>query len=77
MKYRDEWKGRLRITFNGNVMWDGTKVGHVYSRYRKGAKTRAGMETNMVYLVTGRDTEFDTMSNAVASLIPTEGGSGG
>jgi len=70
VKYRTEWKGRLKINTTGHVFWDGKKVGHVYSRYKKGARSQLGMETNTVFFVTGRDTEYDTMSNAVASLIP-------
>lgn len=70
MRYKPEWKGRLRVDASGRVFWDGKKLGHVYSRYKKGAKTKAGMETNMVFFVTGVDAEFETMTAALESLVP-------
>lgn len=72
MKYPEKWKGRIRVSTTGHVFWDGKKVGHVYSRYKKGARSQGGMETNTVYFVTGRDAAYDTMTNAIASLIPAE-----
>jgi hypothetical protein len=72
MKYPEKWKGRVRVNTHGHVFWDGKKVGHVYNRYRAGFKTPGGMQTNTVFFVTGRDTEYPTARAAIGSLLPAE-----
>lgn len=51
MKYRPEWKGRLRITWNkgDEVWWDGTKIGLVWSEHCEGALSPGGMVTNLIW----------------------------
>lgn len=51
MKYRPEWKGRLRITWNkgDEVWWDGNKIGLVWSKHQKGACSPRGMQTDCVW----------------------------
>jgi hypothetical protein len=50
MRYKDEWRGHLRINSFGRVNWDNKDIGRVVSYYKAGAKSPGGMVTNCVWV---------------------------
>jgi hypothetical protein len=67
MRYKPEWKGRLKIGFTGTVEWDGKRIGKVAAVHRPGAKSPGGMVTDTVYQADG--TEYPSMTQAAEALI--------
>ncbi len=51
MRYRPEWIGRLRITWNcgDNVLWDGNLIGKIWNEHLDGATSPKGMITNLIW----------------------------
>jgi hypothetical protein len=49
MRYKQEWKGRLRVVDGSRVFWDGQEVGRVASETSPGAKSPRGMVTDKVW----------------------------
>jgi hypothetical protein len=68
MRYRFDWKGKLRVDGKNNVHWNGQHVGKVSSRRVDGAKSPGGMVTDTVwtgtrlYATVGHGYEKDTAS---------------
>lgn len=72
MKYKSEWKGRLRVdSHNGAVFWDNKSIGLVRSVRRDGAKSPGGMVTNQVWMARNNygEQEFPSMFAALCHLI--------
>jgi hypothetical protein len=49
MKYREEWKGKLRVDTHMNAYWHGKNIGRVIGIYSEGAKSPGGMVTNTIW----------------------------
>jgi hypothetical protein len=72
MRYKAEWKGRLRVLNGGHITWDGRGIGSVCSVTRPGARSPGGMVTNTVF-VTGEGGEFPSMTEALDHLVAQAG----
>lgn len=75
MRYKPEWKGRLRVGEWGDVHWDDKQVGHVVRRFKDGARSPGGMKTDTVFVASRlgdekTETAFASMTLAIESLIP-------
>lgn len=72
MKYRDEWRGRLRLQ-GQQVRWDGLQVGCVVPKHQEGAVSPGGMRTNMVFVASRKGTQthktFESMTQALTWLV--------
>lgn len=74
MKYKPEWKGRLKVAaMGGKVQWDGNEIGTVCSVHTPGAKSPGGMITNQTWSAVpghGRAaTIWPSMTLAVSFLV--------
>lgn len=77
MKYKPEWRGKLRVDKFGNVRWRtfgrSVQLGRVKTVSRAGAKSPGGMATNTVFVLdlpaahAGR--EFASMTGAIEFLL--------
>jgi hypothetical protein len=68
MKYRPEWKGKLHVSYYGDVHWGKQYIGRVWAHYKEGTKTPGGMLTNYVFIVhDGR--EFASKDLAIEALV--------
>lgn len=74
MKYKPEWKGRLKVeAMGGKVQWDGEEIGTVRSIHTPGAKSPGGLTTDQTWSAVpnhGRAVAvFPSMTLAVSFLI--------
>jgi hypothetical protein len=67
MKYKPEWKGRLRLVDGRDVYWDGRKVGTVLSAYKHGATSPGGMVTNTVWFSEGQ--KYPSLTEAIQAVL--------
>lgn len=74
MRYKPEWKGRLRVD-NYVVHWDGVEIGRLTPVHREGAKSPRGLPTNTVFVATNHTEErtFQSATECLEWLISQQG----
>lgn len=68
MKYRSEWKGRVKVSTWGTLTIDDVEVARIRKCYQEGAKSPGGMVTGTIFVVDGVH-EFASMTLAIEHCV--------